>query len=125
MEFPSIEPNGYLCESKPPVETLPLSPLPSSGESVLEAYKPPVFSLDYESQIVFNVILTLHLSIASMGGFQNSTPNPTHASALVTPPTLWWLTSLNDKYLTLNSLTLDSPYINTSPLSLFIPPSSP
>ena len=51
--------------------------------------------------------------MASTYGYPNFTPNPTRAIVVVTPPTLWWCTNLQNPFLPLNYLTLDPPDINT------------
>ena len=60
--------------------------------------------------------------MASIEGFQNSTPIPIHAAVLVTPPTLWWCTIHQDLCLPLNFLTITPTEINTAALSMLIPP---
>ena len=63
-----------------------LLPFPSFTESSQEAATPTVFSLEFVSQIVFNVLGTPQLSMASMDRLNNSSPRITHAAAIVTPP---------------------------------------
>ena len=121
-EGPYIGNNGYLCGSNPPAKTISLSPLLSFGNSSLEASTPPVFNLDIYYQCVFNALVNLQLSMVSVDWFPMPTPNPIQYSVVVTPPTLWWCTSIQDKFLLLYSLTLYPPYINTSILSFLIPP---
>ena len=95
----------------------------SFTESSWEAASPLVFSFYVVSQIVFNVLGTPQLIMASTEGLPKSSPIPTHTAAVVTTPTLWWCTSFQDPCLPLKFLTLYPTEINTAILSLLIPPS--
>ena len=75
-EGTSIKQNGYLCGRKTPVETISVSPLTSFEDTSWEAATPTVLSLAAESQIVFNIIGTLQLSISNMDGLPTQPPNP-------------------------------------------------
>ena len=81
-----------------------------------------VLSLNVVYQIVFNFLGTLQVSMASMYGLPKAAPSPTHATAVVTRPTLWWCTSHQDPCLTPKFLTLYPKYINTAVLYLLINP---
>ena len=72
------------------MEKLSLYPLSSFAHSFWEVATPPGLSLTTDSQIVFSVVGTPQLSIASMDGYLNYTHNRTHDEAVVTPPTLQW-----------------------------------
>ena len=78
------------------MDTLYLSLFPYFTEISWEATSHIVFSFDVVYQIVFNVLGTPQLSMASLDGFPKAAPSPTHAAEVVTPPTLWWCTSRQD-----------------------------
>ena len=84
-----------------------LSPFTYFTESSWEVAAPPVFSLDFVSQIVLNALGIPQLAMASVDGFPKASPSLTHSAVLVTPSTLWWCTSRQDPYLPLKFLTLD------------------
>ena len=102
MEGPCIEHNGYLCGRNPPVVTLNFSLHTSFAESSEDGATPPVLSLDAEFRKLFSILGIPYLSMTSMDGFSNSTPNPTHTVVVVTPSNSWWCTSCQDPFLLLN-----------------------
>ena len=71
------------------MDTISLYRFPSFVESSQEVAAPTFFSLDIVCQIEFNVLVTLQLSMASIEGFPNAEPSPTHSAVVVTPTTLW------------------------------------
>ena len=91
-------------------------------ESFLKGASPPLFIFDVAYQTVFNIFGTPQLSVASIYGFPNAAPILTHSAVVVTHPTLWWCTSIQDPCHPLKFLTLDPTDINTYVLSLLIPP---
>ena len=101
---------------------LSLSPFPSFVYSSWETSAYTVFILYVVYQIVFNVIETLHTSIASIDRSPKSPPSLSHAAAVFTPPTMWWCTCCQEPCLTLKFLTLYPKYINTAVLYLLINP---
>ena len=117
MDGHSIKHHGYLGGSNPPVDKLSLSLFQSFTEISWKVASPLVFSFDAVSQIVFNVLGNPQLIMAYIYGFPKAALSPTHAAAVVTPPTLWWFTSLQYPCLPLKFLNLDPTYINTAVLS--------
>ena len=71
------------------MDTLYLSLFMSFTEISWEGDSNLVFSFDVVSKIVFNVLGTRQLSMASIDGSTKASPSSTHYAAVGINPTLW------------------------------------
>ena len=104
------------------MDTIHFSLFLSFNRSSWEETSLLVFSFDVVSHIVFNILGTTQFSMASKEGFPKESPSHTHDSAVVTHPTLCQCTSRQDPCLHLMFMTEYPTDINTSVISLLIPP---